>query len=412
MRQIFFTKIKVHCWGGLGSQLFAWAIAEQIKIKFPLKEIQIVLHTNGVTKRDPEISFLSQRFVLIYKNDYVPLRDQSEKKHTKKIKFKTLVKYLLNKTCIVIGSSEPNSLANVKPWTLELRDHYAHNIVPISKHYEICQTNYNNFEIGDINRFYNERAYIVYNMLERAGVRVDIDAYKRYHDKVIGEYAYTNYNLNTTTTRPSNTFGGINFSTLNKENGERECFIPRNDIFIEMDVSAFHPTLLSNILHHDFGGIDIHMAFAEMYGVDYQRSKEITFQQIYGGIWKQYEDLDFFKKVKQYTEEKWGEFNTQGYIECDISGYRFEKEKLGEMNPQKLLNYILQERETSTNVILMWDIFKVLRGLKTKLVLTVYDSYLLDLDIAEKDCILEIEKIFSKHNLTVKYKKGINYNFK
>lgn len=132
MRQIFFTKIKVHCWGGLGSQLFAWAIAEQIKIKFPLKEIQIVLHTNGVTKRDPEISFLSQRFVLIYKNDYVPLRDQSEKKHTKKIKFKTLVKYLLNKTCIVIGSSEPNSLAKVKPWTLELRDHYAHNTVPIS----------------------------------------------------------------------------------------------------------------------------------------------------------------------------------------------------------------------------------------------------------------------------------------
>ena len=286
------------------------------------------------------------------------------------------------------------------------------NMIPIVKHYEVCSTNFDNFEIGDINRFYNERASIVYNMLEQPGIRVDIDAYKRYHDKVIGEYAYTNYNLNTTTTRPSNTFGGINFSTLNKENGERECFIPRNDIFIEMDVSAYHPNLLGNILHHDFGGIDIHMAFAEMYGVDYQRSKEITFQQIYGGIWKQYEDLDFFKKVKQYTEEKWNEFNTQGYIECDTSGYRFEKDKLGEMNPQKLLNYILQERETSTNVMLMWDIFKVLRGLKTKLVLTVYDSYLLDLDIEEKGCIFEIEKIFTKYNLSVKYKKGINYNFK
>ena len=142
-------------------------------------------------------------------------------------------------------------------------------------------------------------------MLERAGVRVDQDAYKRYFDKSIGEYAYTNYNLNTTTTRPSNTFGGINFSTLNKDTGERECFIPRNDIFIEMDVSAYHPNLLSHILHHDFGGVDIHMAFAELYGVDYQRSKEITFQQIYGGIWKQYEELDFFKKVKEYTEEKW-----------------------------------------------------------------------------------------------------------
>ena len=82
------------------------------------------------------------------------------------------------------------------------------------------------------------------------------------------------------------------------------------------------------------------------------------------------------------------------------------------MNPQKLLNYILQERETSTNVLLLWEIFKVLRGLNTKIVLTVYDSFLIDLDVTEKSCIFEIEKIFTKFNLKVKYKKGKNYNFK
>ena len=43
-------------------------------------------------------------------------------------------------------------------------------------------------------------------------------------------------------------------------------------------------------------------AFAKMYKVDYKKAKEITFKQIYGGIWKEYEELEFFKKVKVYTE--------------------------------------------------------------------------------------------------------------
>ena len=48
------------------------------------------------------------------------------------------------------------------------------------------------------------------------------------------------------------------------------------------------------------------------------------------------------------------------------------------MNPQKLFNYILQNLETSTNVLILWDILCILRGYKTKLVLYTYDSFLLD----------------------------------
>ena len=48
------------------------------------------------------------------------------------------------------------------------------------------------------------------------------------------------------------------------------------------------------------------------------------------------------------------------------------------MNPQKLFNYVLQNLETSTNVLILWDIFCLLKGKKTKLVLYTYDSFLLD----------------------------------
>jgi hypothetical protein len=81
------------------------------------------------------------------------------------------------------------------------------------------------------------------------------------------------------------------------------------------------------------------------------------------------------------------------------------------MNPQKLLNYLLQNLETSNNIIILWEILKLLRGKNTKLVLYVYDSFLFDVDINEKEVMFQIKDIFSKHKLNIKAKKGTNYNF-
>jgi hypothetical protein len=284
-------------------------------------------------------------------------------------------------------------------------------IVPIVKHYEVCEQNYLNFDRKEINPFYNKAA-LVFNQLERAGIKVDQAKFEQYFNKEVNEFIYTQYNLNTLTTRPSNTFNNLNFSALNKDNGERECFIPRNDAFIEMDISAYHPTLLANLLDYTFDSDDIHGNFAQMYNVDYAKAKEITFKQIYGGIWREYEDLEFFRKVRAYTDDLWNSFNYGGYIRCPISNHRFLKNDLENMNPQKLLNYVLQNLETANNVLILYDIFKVLRGKNTKLVLYVYDSFLFDFDENEKAVMLQILGIFNKYKLQTKIKKGKNYNFK
>jgi hypothetical protein len=281
-------------------------------------------------------------------------------------------------------------------------------IVPIVKHYEVCEQNFANYEQIRFNPFYNKAA-LVFNQLERAGIKVDQTKFEQYYDKEVNEFIYTQYNLNTLTTRPSNAFGGINFSALDKNNGERECFIPRNDSFIEMDISAYHPTLLANLLDYTFDSLDIHGSFAKMYGVDYAKAKEITFKQIYGGIWKEYRELEFFKKVTAYTDDLWDSFDRNGYIRCPISNHRFLKSELENMNPQKLLNYVLQNLETANNVNILYDVFKVLRGKNTKLVLYVYDSFLFDYDKSEPDVMLKVLGIFNKYNLQVKTKKGTNY---
>ena len=177
-----------------------------------------------------------------------------------------------------------------------------------------------------------------------------------------------------------------------------------------MDISAYHPTLLASLLDYDFGDVDIHNSFAQMYGVDYAKAKEITFKQLYGGIWKEYKEIEFFKKTQVYIDDLWKQFETQGYIKCPISDHKFIKSEMEGMNPQKLLNYVLQNLETANNVLILWDIFKILRGKNTKLVLYVFDSFLFDMDENEQDILQEIINVFKTKNLQTKIKKGTNYN--
>ena len=165
-------------------------------------------------------------------------------------------------------------------------------------------------------------------------------------------------------------------------------------------------------MDYDFGEKDIHQSFAEMYKVDYQKAKELTFKQLYGGVFKQYKDLEFFKKVQVYTDDLWADYQENGWIESPISGHIFSEKNLEDMKPQKLLNYVLQNLETSTNVCILWEMFKILRGMNTKLVLYTYDSFLLDLDKKEKQVIKEILEIFKKFKLQVKHSYGDTYDFK
>ena len=287
-------------------------------------------------------------------------------------------------------------------------------IIPVVKHYETCEKNYNNLKqyIGkQLNAFYNNKMPLVFNAIERNGLQVDPDLFKKYFNQDLGDKVYTQYNYRTTTTRPSNRFGGINFAALNKENGTRKTFIPKNDKLVEIDISAYHPTLASSLIHYSFDDRDIHASFAKMYGVDYKKSKELTFKQLYGGVFDQYKHLEFFQKIQSFIDELWNNFQTKGFIECPISKYKFEKEKLEDMRPQKLFNYLLQNLETSKNVIILWDIIKILKNKQTKLVLYTYDAFLLDFKIDEKNILKQILNVFEKHKLKTKITHGISYDF-
>jgi hypothetical protein len=287
-------------------------------------------------------------------------------------------------------------------------------IIPIVKHYEYCEKTFNDLKnrIDEpINEFYNNRATVVFNAIERSGIRVDREKFESRFHLLDSNTVYSQYNFKTLTTRPSNRFKGVNYGAINKTNGDRQCFVPSNDLLFELDISAYHPTLLANLVGYNFGGRDIHQAFSEMYQVDYNKAKELTFKQLYGGVFKQYKELEFFKKVQVYTDDLWAQFQNNGYIECPISKYIYKRDELEDMNPQKLLNYLLQNLETSMNIRILWEIFKLLKGKNTKLILYTYDSFTFDLDKSEKSTIKEIISVFDKYKLQVKYSYGDTYDF-
>jgi hypothetical protein len=164
-------------------------------------------------------------------------------------------------------------------------------------------------------------------------------------------------------------------------------------------------------MKYDFKGKNIYDIIMAECGVDYDEAKKIVFRNMNGKIYDKYKDVTFFKELQEYTDQLWAEFNANGFIEDEVSKYRFYKLKLEDMNPSKLLNYKIQCAETSINILMMIDMFKILKDKKSKLIYYQYDSFTIDLDEYEEDIIKQIETIFNKYNFPFKVKTGKTLNF-
>ena len=121
-----FSNIYIHSWGGLGSQLFAYSTAEYLGHKYPNKQISIVLHSSGVTKRAPAIDFLGDKYRIIVKDDF----DDKSKNNTtvskSKLISKQILKIVMEKSHLVLEGNSTLEQRKIKPWTLVLRGHYSY----------------------------------------------------------------------------------------------------------------------------------------------------------------------------------------------------------------------------------------------------------------------------------------------
>jgi len=310
-------------------------------------------------------------------------------------------------------------------------DKYGHlpfctSLVPISKIYEQEEKNFKEIREKiptEVNKFYNDIFPKVFKSIEEQGLRIHpdyFDKHFKYHEKewfIRGETVYTKYNLYNLTTRPTNSFNGVNFAALNKNDGSRTAFIPKNDMFFEFDYDAYHVRILANLIGFDLDRESVHNQLGKMYfnkeeltDEEYAKSKELTFKQLYGGVFKEYKEIPFFKAMNEYVEKLWELFNATEKLEL-VGGKILTKEQIQNPTPNKVLNYMIQSAETHNNVISVRKVIDYLDNKQSKVILYTYDSFLVDYSSVDgKEVLKEIKRLLENNKYVVKVAYGNNYN--
>ena len=220
---------------------------------------------------------------------------------------------------------------------------------------------------------------------------------------------YTQYNMLTTTSRPSNTFGGINYAALPKDGDVRKRFISRFDggKLYQLDFDGYHPRLIGKLIGVDIPlDIKAHQWLADQYGADLKDAKAITFRQLYGGVQDEYKHILFFSKTSEYIETLWRQFLVDKVVYTPI----FKRKIVfsDDLNKNKLFNYILQSVETERNIIILDKLSKIKTNGSLPILYT-YDSILFDVHPNDSTYIGEVKSIMEKDGFPVGIEVGDNY---
>lgn len=123
--------LRIHSWGGFGSQLFTAYIILKVQNRYPGRRIKVVVHTSGVTRRFSEFNFEQLGTKVIQVEDYKNLKIQSYPRvdsfRRNFCLFKSLkqnVSQALNWLRIIQFANSDESFNSIMPWTLGLRGHY------------------------------------------------------------------------------------------------------------------------------------------------------------------------------------------------------------------------------------------------------------------------------------------------
>jgi hypothetical protein len=275
----------------------------------------------------------------------------------------------------------------------------ANDLIPIWKHYEQFEDWKKLFVDSKISKFSQLYAKSL-QWVEKNGLYTDLDTLE-----------HTQYNTLTTTSRPSNTFGGVNYAALKKNDGTRSRFISRfeNGKLCQLDFDGYHIRLISKLI-----GIDIpldkkaHGWLANQYGKDISQAKAITFRQLYGGVEDEYYHIPFFKKTSDYINSLWLDFLRNREVVTPILQRKIKFDE--NLNKNKLFNYVLQALETERNIFILDKLSKINLNQKSVPILYTYDSILFDVDANEENYIREVKSIMEKDGFPVEIEIGNNYD--
>lgn len=303
-------------------------------------------------------------------------------------------------------------------------------VIPIMKHMEAFEDMCDSL-VKLIYEF-DKPALLVNNIIieslakmESNGIFVDSSKFQTHFSSIPNDQnlVYSQYNIYTSTGRPSNRFGGINYAALNVKDGSRECFISRygeDGAIVVLDYTAFHPRIICMLTKYNVPiDTNIYEYLARLYfqkdnidETDVADAKKLTFKQLYGGVDEKYAHIKYLSNLKSYIDEQWSFFEKNGYVLTPVFKRKITDKHILDPNPTKVFNYILQAVEGEFAIPKLKEIQRYLVGKKTKDILYTYDSIIFDFHKEDGiDVIKEIRRIMSFDNrFSIKVYMGRSYH--
>jgi DNA polymerase I-like protein with 3'-5' exonuclease and polymerase domains len=307
------------------------------------------------------------------------------------------------------------------------------HVIPLTKHVERFQKMFNHFE-ESLSEFESDYSFEKINGVitetlsdvEVNGIYIDVDIFNHHFSErgIVERFpmVYSEYNLFTSTGRPSNRFAKVNYAALNKDDGSRSAFISRfgsDGVLVCIDYSAYHPHIVANLINFKLEPSTNVYAFLgksffnkeELTTEEIKLSKNLTFQNFYGGIRPEYMGIEFFKKTSDYIDHRWNFFLKNGYVETPVFKRRITSHHISDPNPNKLFNYLLQAAETEFSIQNISRVNDFLKTKQSKVILYTYDSILIDVSREDgNETVIRIKDIMIDNQFPVKCHVGKNYN--
>jgi hypothetical protein len=134
--------IRIHGWGGLGSQLYAWALLEDLESTYRYRKFSLVLHDSGLTQRSSDLNFLKTNLKVRERFDFNPNTHESTsdtKRSSSTFSLKNLFKFFLVKFSFLVYVTNNSDFKKIRFWTFSIRGHYSRRLIS-SKTVELMKT--------------------------------------------------------------------------------------------------------------------------------------------------------------------------------------------------------------------------------------------------------------------------------
>lgn len=318
--------------------------------------------------------------------------------------------YILNTHSVFKNIKDCNRIIPITQWSSLIRKYHINMMALID--FSVVDT--------DSYRFMN-MAVATLRRIEASGITVNTNLLNQFfpnrtNRSVLNNLAYSQYFPYTTTGRPSNRFGGINFAALNKSDGSREAFVSRfeNGKLLQIDFESYHLRLIAHYMGMHLPDEPIHLYLAKQYfekdtisQEEYEEGKQITFSILYGTDVDT--DIPLLKNIRSLSKKIFTKYQTEG-LTAPYSGRTIMVSEM-DATENKLFNYFVQSLEFESTVPKLSKLLNFLDSKASKLVLYTYDAVLLDCHPDELEEICSItESILCENKFPVRTYTGETYH--